>query len=175
MLTKPAVFLLGIIDEKPVNAYEIIKKLKQMNIRNWISFPDSTVYITLRNLEKKDYIEGCIEKIGKMPDRTVYNLTEDGKVVFLEALREMLLNFDSDTNAFSIAALYMHVFSSGERMKLLVKRLSMLAKLQDEMQKQLEEAERNNLSNVYIVDVERRIGIVNSEIGATEKLLERVF
>ena len=53
MLSKPATLLLGIIYEKPLNAYEITKLLDYMNIKWWFNVADSTVYTTLKNLEKK--------------------------------------------------------------------------------------------------------------------------
>ena len=56
MLSKPATMLLGLIYEKPLNAYEIIKLLNYMNVKWWFNIADSTVYSTLKALEKKEYI-----------------------------------------------------------------------------------------------------------------------
>ena len=53
MLSKPATMLLGFIYEKPLNAYEIIKLLNYMNVKWWFNIADSTVYSTLKTLEKK--------------------------------------------------------------------------------------------------------------------------
>ena len=56
MLSKPATMLLGLIYEKPLNAYEITKLLGYMNVRWWFNIADSTVYTTIKNLEKKGFI-----------------------------------------------------------------------------------------------------------------------
>lgn len=53
MLSKPATMLLGLINEKPLNAYEIIKVLEYMNVKYWFNIADSTVYTTIKTLEKK--------------------------------------------------------------------------------------------------------------------------
>lgn len=53
MLSKPATMLLGLIYEKPLNAYEIIKRLNYMNVKWWFNIADSTVYSTLKTLEKR--------------------------------------------------------------------------------------------------------------------------
>ena len=87
MLSKPATMLLGLIYEKPLNAYEITKLLGYMNVRWWVNIADSTVYTTIKNLEKKGFIEGETEKFGNMPDRTVYTLTVKGEKEFREAIR----------------------------------------------------------------------------------------
>ena len=52
MLSKPATMLLGLIYEKPLNAYEIIKLLNYMNVKWWFNIAGSTVYSTLKTLEK---------------------------------------------------------------------------------------------------------------------------
>lgn len=62
MLSKPATMLLGFIYEKPLNAYEIIKLLNYMNVKWWFNIADSTVYSTLKTLEKKEFISGTTEK-----------------------------------------------------------------------------------------------------------------
>lgn len=105
MLSKPATMLLGLIYEKPLNAYEIIKHLNYMNVKWWFNIADSTVYSTLKTLEKKEYITGTTEKVGNMPDRTVYSLSDKGKCVFQDTLRKSITQFNYDTNIFSIGCL----------------------------------------------------------------------
>ncbi len=72
MLSKPAAMLAGLICKRPLNAYEIIKQLTYMNVRWWFNVGDSTVYATLKTLEKRALISGTAEKAGNMPERTVY-------------------------------------------------------------------------------------------------------
>ena len=102
MLSKSATMLLGLITHQPLNAYEIVKTLDYMNIKYWFNIGTSTVYATIKTLEKKQYLVGEIQKDGNMPDKTVYSITEQGKAVFLETLRTSFLKFDYDTNIFSI-------------------------------------------------------------------------
>ena len=108
MLSKPATILLGLICEKPLNAYEIIKQLNYMNVKWWFNIADSTVYSTLKALEKKNYIVGATEKVGNMPNRTVYSLSDKGKSEFQDTLRSSILQFNYDTNIFSIAAFFLN-------------------------------------------------------------------
>ncbi len=128
MLSKPATMLLGLIDKEPLNAYELIKRLNYMNVKWWFYIADSTVYSTLKTLEKKDYIAGTTEKSGNMPDRTVYRLTGKGKDAFIDTLRTSVLQFDYDTNIFSVAAFFLDTFPPDEQQELLQKRLEILQK-----------------------------------------------
>lgn len=70
--------LLGLINSEPLNAYELIKQLQLMNVKNWYEIADSTVCATIKTLEKKAYIIGKVQKDGNMPDKTVYSITESG-------------------------------------------------------------------------------------------------
>lgn len=56
MLSKPATMLLGLIYEKPLNAYEIIKLLKYMNVKWWFNIADSTVYSTLKSSRRSRWL-----------------------------------------------------------------------------------------------------------------------
>lgn len=172
MLSKPATMLLGLIYEKPINAYEIIKMLNYMNVKWWFNIADSTVYATLKSLEKKEYITGATEKVGNMPDRTVYSLSDKGKNEFLNTLRQSILQFDYDTNIFSIAAFFLNAFTPDEQQKLLRERLTLLQKYRTGITKQVNPLWESEVSAIHTANVKRMIDLVDAEITGTNRLLE---
>ena len=171
MLSKPATLLLGIIYEKPLNAYEITKLLDYMNIKWWFNVADSTVYTTLKNLEKKELIEGTIEKVGNMPDRTIYSLTEKGKYKLKETIKKSILQFSYDTNIFTIAAFFIDILEAEEKKGLLEKRLNILQSYLTGISKQDNEAWQQEVSPFHAANLKRMIDIVNAEISGTKRLL----
>lgn len=172
MLSKPATMLLGLIYEKPLNAYEIIKHLNYMNVKWWFNIADSTVYSTLKTLEKKEYIIGTTEKVGNMPDRTVYSLSEEGKDEFISTLKASILQFNYDTNIFSIAAFFLNTFTPEEQQKLLQERLTVLQKYRTGIEKQVNPLWENEVSATHSANVKRMIDLVDAEITGTNRLLE---
>lgn len=172
MLSKPATMLLGLISEKPLNAYEIIKRLNYMNVKWWFNIADSTVYATLKALEKKDYISGTAEKVGNMPDRTVYNLSGKGKAAFIDTLKSSILQFNYDTNIFSIAAFFLNTFTPDEQRELLQERLEVLQKYRAGIEKQVNPLWENEVSAVHVANVKRMTDLVDAEITGTSRLLE---
>lgn len=172
MLSKSATMLLGLIYEKPLNAYEIIKLLNYMNVKWWFNIADSTVYSTLRALEKKGYISGTTEKVGNMPDRTVYSLSDKGKDMFIDTLKASILQFNYDTNIFSIAAFFLDSFTPDEQQKLLQKRLEVLQKYRAGIEKQINSLWENEVSAVHVANVKRMMDLVDAEITGTNRLLE---
>ena len=172
MLSKPATMLLGLIYEKPLNAYEIIKHLNYMNVKWWFNIADSTVYSTLKTLEKKEYIIGKTEKVWNMPDRTVYSLSEKGKDEFISTLKASILQFNYDTNIFSIAAFFLNTFTPEEQQKLLQERLTVLQKYRTGIEKQVNPLWENEVSATHSANVKRMIDLVDAEITGTNRLLE---
>lgn len=171
MLSKPAMLLLGIIYEKPLNAYEITKLLAYMNVKWWFNIADSTVYATLKNSEKRGLIKGAAEKVGNMPDRTVYSLTEKGKSELKESVKEAVLQFNYDTNIFTIAAFVMDILETEEKKELLKKRLDFLQSYRIGIRKQVTEAWKREVPASHAENVKRMIAIVNAEISGTKNLL----
>lgn len=172
MLSKPATMLLGLIYEKPLNAYEIIKLLNYMNVKWWFNIADSTVYSTLKTLEKKELITGTTEKVGNMPDRTVYSLSDKGKEEFIDTLRASILQFNYDTNIFSIAAFFLDIFTVDEQQMLLQERLNILQKYRTGIEKQVNPLWENEVSAVHVANVKRMIDLIDAEITGTNRLLE---
>lgn len=171
MLSKPATMLLGLIYEKPLNAYEITKLLGYMNVRWRFNIADSTVYTTIKNLEKKGFIEGETEKVGNMPDRTVYTLTVKGEKEFREAIRKAIVQFDYDTNIFTIAAFFIDIFDTDEKRELLEKRLELLQAYLVGISKQDNNLWEKEVSASHVANLKRMIDIVNAEISGTKRLL----
>jgi DNA-binding PadR family transcriptional regulator len=88
MLSKTDLLILGIIAEKPINPYAIIKLInyKRNSIRRYV--PAQTVYGIVNILHRKKLILGKKTKNGNMPDRTVYSITPKGE----EMIRKNLIS-----------------------------------------------------------------------------------
>lgn len=174
MLSKPAIMILGLINEKPINAYEIIKKLKIMNVKWWYNIADSTVYATIKALEKKEFVYGTSEKIGNMPDRIIYNITDKGKTEFLNTLRDCILKFDYDTNIFSIAAFFIDVFSIEEQITLLQNRLNILQAYKNGIENEIIKLEKNETPIIHIANTKRMVELINAEISGAKYILKTI-
>lgn len=118
--------LLGLINSEPLNAYELIKQLQLMNVKNWYEIADSTVYATIKTLEKKAYIIGKVQKDGNMPDKTVYSITESGYTELKNTLKLYIEHFEYDFVPFMIAAFFIKVFDKDSAIDILSKRLEYL-------------------------------------------------
>lgn len=107
-----------------------------------------------------------------MPDRTVYSLSDKGKCEFQDTLRKSILQFDYDTNIFSIAAFFLSIFTPDEQQRLLQERLNLLKKYHAGITKQVNPLWESQVSAIHTANVKRMIDLVDAEITGTNRLLE---
>ena len=75
--------VLGMLKKEPLSAYDLQKLVEYRNISKWVKISTPSIYKKVIQLEEKGYISSHIEKEGKMPEKSVYSLTEKGKVIKL--------------------------------------------------------------------------------------------
>ena len=174
MLAKPAVLLLGMIQENSKGAYEITKKLEQMNVRWWLKISDATIYSTLHTLEKKKYIKGKTEKNGNMPERTVYSITAEGTEALLSSIRTAFMKMDYDTTVFTVAASYISILSEDEIMDLLSMRLHLLEEYKNGIAEHISHIEKTSLPDLVIANINRMEDIIDAEIISANRMMSQI-
>ena len=81
--------VLGILKKEPMSAYDIQKLVEYRNISKWVKISTPSIYKKVIQLEEKGYISSHIEREGKMPEKSVYSLTEKGKQQFEKLMLEI--------------------------------------------------------------------------------------
>ena len=69
--------ILGLLAEKPCHGYELERLVEQRNMRDWADLALSTIYYTLKQLQKKAWVTTRRGELGQR-GRTVYELTSAG-------------------------------------------------------------------------------------------------
>ena len=172
MLSKTATMLLGLINSEPLNAYEIIKKLQFMNVKSWYEIADSTVYATIKTLEKKAYIVGKVQKDGNMPDKTVYSITETGFTELKKTLKLFIEQFEYDFVPFMIAAFFIKVFDKDSAVDILSRRLDYLMKVDTGISEQMKTLETQKIPTDVKCNVNHNKLLVKAEIAAIQEHIE---
>lgn len=84
--------LLGLLRGSPKHGYEIKRTVEEM-LSLFAGVHLKSIYYPLRVLEKKGLIIKRTAKLGKRPQRLVYELTREGRARFEELLNKSFLNF----------------------------------------------------------------------------------
>lgn len=81
--------VLGMLKKEPMGAYDIQKLVEYRNISKWVKISTPSIYKKVIQLEKKGLIKGEVVKEGKMPEKSVYTLTETGEKEFEKLMLEI--------------------------------------------------------------------------------------
>jgi len=117
--------LLGILQEGKTHGYRLNEYVNHA-MSLYTDIKKSKVYYTLEKLEKDGYVEHEIEREGKRPERRVYQITDKGKTLFLQLLRDNLGGYARSYFNDDIGIGFMGQLSTQEVRKLLDKKRKMV-------------------------------------------------
>lgn len=120
MLTKSNVIILGLISEKPINPYEMIRIFKEININKWYPIVKQSLYSNIKKLKEQGLITGVTAKEGNMPEKTIYSITENGTTELYHSLVEFLTSTDMDIVKFTIGITFICHIDKEEASKILM-------------------------------------------------------
>jgi DNA-binding PadR family transcriptional regulator len=83
--------ILGLLMEGDSHTYELRQMMKERAMHNYIKIQDGSLYYAMDQLSKAGYVN-TVEVINdsNRPDRTVYSISETGKVKFHELLLKQM-------------------------------------------------------------------------------------
>ncbi len=80
--------ILGLLREKPLYGYEI-KQIIEEHMSDWTSIAFGSIYFALDKLSSEGFVDKVsVEKQGRRPSRSVYQINQTGRDEFLRLLRE---------------------------------------------------------------------------------------
>lgn len=175
MLTKVAVLILGLINEKPLNPYEITKQLHNLIIKDWFPISSSSVYVTIKTLNSKGYISGIKHKEGNMPDKTIYSVTKEGNKVLHDSLVEYISSIDFDPIKMNIAGFMIFNLERAEAIEVFTKRIDNFKEYGKEISEKLNNLQTKGILPPIVITVLRHnLNLVDAEIKTTGSLIEQV-
>lgn len=165
--------VLGLLWKKPLNPYEITKLLERPEIQDWFPMNVTSIYTTIKNLDKKGYITGEIQNEGKIHRKTIYSLTKKGEDIISDSLAAGLESFKVQATDFGISLFHICILDKGEAIKLLENRIMKLMEIKLESSERLTNSCTDlpfNFQMMLKYNVER----IETEIKITSELLDKI-
>jgi DNA-binding PadR family transcriptional regulator len=86
-LTTPDLVILSLFTEKDQHGYELNAELERREVRDWAGVSRPQVYYSLRKLSEQGMIRAVADaSVSVGPERQVYQITDQGRQAFTEAL-----------------------------------------------------------------------------------------
>ncbi len=78
--------ILGILFEKPMNAYELTHFIEDRGISRFLKISKQAIYKSCKRLHSSNHIDGKKVQEGNAPEKTVYTINEKGTQYFYELM-----------------------------------------------------------------------------------------
>ena len=120
-MTQIEIILLALLYEEDRYGYEIESVIEKRNMRNWSKIGFSSIYNSLKNLEKKGLIGSRYEAEYGSPARKVYYLDDTAKAYVCETIKSIIHSPNRVYSEFSIGIAFSHFLTKEEVYECLVK------------------------------------------------------
>jgi DNA-binding PadR family transcriptional regulator len=162
---------LALVYHEPLHAYAINAIIKEMGLEYWAYISPASIYNTLSRLAKIGCVDVTTERVGKMPERKVYQITNKGKKRLLGEIKEALLSSGLGDNPFYLAVMFAYGISANEAISILHERIENLRKVLEHVSQEYEQQKKMNGYNGMIIT---KAGIKHAqvEIEAANEFIE---
>jgi DNA-binding PadR family transcriptional regulator len=118
-----ALAVLMCLYERPMHPYEVAATLRQRHKDESVRLNYGSLYAVVGSLEKRGLIEpGETERDGRLPERTIYRITESGRIEAHDWLAELISMPNKEYPAFEAGLSFLPALPPDEALALLEER-----------------------------------------------------
>lgn len=162
---------LALVYNEPLHAYAINAIIKEMGLEYWAHISSASIYSTLSRLQKVGCVDVSTEKVGNMPERKVYQITEKGRNKLLDELKDALLTPDTGDNPFYLAIAFAYGITAKEAVPILKERIERLKIMIDHVTHEYEQLkEINGYSGMIITKAAKKH--IEIEVETAKEFIE---
>ena len=172
MMTPLAMAALALLNERPMHPYEMYQTLIQRSEDRIVKVRPGSLYHTINKLEALGLVRATgTDREGNRPERTTYEITEQGSVALAERIAEVIEAPEYEFPIFPVAISQAHHLPRETVITLLERRLLQVDARREEIALGLARFEQIGLPRKYWLDIE----YLRSQSDAERAWLERVI
>jgi DNA-binding PadR family transcriptional regulator len=167
-----ALAVLGLLSEQPMHPYEMAQTLRARAKHESVKLNYGSLYGVVEGLEKRGLVSAVgTRQEGRRPQRTVYEITEAGKVEMNEWLSELVSVPVKEYPQFEAALSFLHGLPPDEAVPLLELRCRALEVRLDQLEAACEGALKRGVPRLFMVETEYQIAQARCELQFTRLLV----
>jgi DNA-binding PadR family transcriptional regulator len=158
--------------ERPMHPYEVATTLRQRNKHESVRLNYGSLYAVVESLERRGLIEPKeTARAGRLPERTVYDLTDAGRVEMHDWLTELIATPVNDYPSFEAALSFLPALPPADVVGLLRERALTLEVETAQAQAAREYVEKMRLPRLFWVESEYRTVLRQAELDFVRQLI----
>jgi DNA-binding PadR family transcriptional regulator len=143
-MSKNELVVLGFLNQKPMHGYQLYREIERTGMEHWAQVNLSSVYNTLNRLEGNRMIQSKRERPGKMPERSVYRITKEGKGKLAYLLEQTLRDDRMHPADFMLGIIFIKGLPKGKALGCIRFRIELM----QELLRSLQKVERDGMENM---------------------------
>jgi DNA-binding PadR family transcriptional regulator len=170
-----ALAVMALLYERPMHPYEMVTVMRERAKHEAIRLRYSSLYSLVEALQREALIEP-LETVreGRRPERTVYGLTDEGRVEFLDWLRELLSVPTKEYTQFAAGLSFLAALSPGEAIGLLRERARRLEGEVEEMRSAIAATAKQGVPRLFLVENEHELVLREAELSWVRGLVREI-
>jgi len=161
--------------EKPMHPYEVATTLRQRQKHESVRLNYGSLYGVVESLEKRGLIEAQeTRREGRLPERTVYRLSDAGRIEVHDWLTDLLSTPKRDYPAFQAALSFLPALPPADVVTLLRERTGRLEAELATADAAMELVQKHGLPRLVWVESEFASVLREAELGYVRKLIRDI-
>lgn len=161
MIEQEIIFL-GLLKESPKHGYKIKRKVKEI-LSLFAGVDLKSIYYPLRILEKRGLVSKHIDKLGRRPQRLVYELTPKGHSRFDDLLNKSFLEFKRPQFSLDLSLFFLPYIKADIARRRLRGRVFILKKVARELRQVLSLQRKNSAPVSLLRIIEHNLRMMEAE------------
>jgi DNA-binding PadR family transcriptional regulator len=166
---------MALLHEGPMHPYEIACTMRHRRMEESIKLNYGSLYHTVESLQRDGLIEPAeTEREGRRPERTVYALTETGRIRFMDRLSSMIRYPTREYPHFEAGLCFLSQMEPSEANDLLRARAATIEREIENRRAELDRLRQRGLSRLSLIDAEFDQAIRMAELNWIRTLTEDI-
>lgn len=170
-----ALAVMSYLTQRPMHPYELSRTLRANGDDRSIKFNHGSLYMVVGQLERAGFIAAQeTSREGQRPERTVYALTDEGRLEHAAWMRELVSEPQHEYPSFVAALSLIAALAPADVVELLQTRLSRLRDERAHTRALIDETVENGVHPLFLIEEEFRISQLDAEIVFVASFIERI-
>jgi DNA-binding PadR family transcriptional regulator len=170
-----ALAVLTCLFERPMHPYEMAQTMRTRAKHESIRLNYGSLYSVVESMEKRGLVEAvATTQEGRRPQRTVYGITEAGKVEMTEWLADLVAVPTKEYLQFEAALSLIHGLPPDEAVPLLRQRCDALDLRLDQLEAAGDGAAKRGIPRLFMVENDYQIALLRTEVEFTRQLVAEI-
>jgi DNA-binding PadR family transcriptional regulator len=170
-----ALAVLACLFERPMHPYEMATTMRERGKEHSIKLNYGSLYTVVDNLAKHELIEAmAASREGRRPERTVYRLTDAGRIELEDWMSELLAEPVKEYPQFEAALSLLPVLHPDKVAELLRTRIRLLEKEIGEVQVLIDYAAKAGLPRLLLIEGEYHLALRETELRWVRQLADEL-